>query len=382
MEYSTIIGVDVSDRESKICVMNRDCGMNSVIIETTCATTKEGFGECFDKFDRSWPVVFETGTHCRWMKQHFESLGFSTVVANPAEVKLIVDSNAKSDKSDARKLARLALAGFDLLKPVKLRDEIYQRMLRYHESRLLLIECRNSMICQVRCYAKSCGFRIPECAAEKFHETDKSLWPTEFEQMIWPTMDAIKTLNQKIAAFNVMIKELAEQPAFKKQVDRAREVHGVGLIGATVLIAAIGGDVDRFEHARDIGPYIGMVPKKSQSGDSDPQLGMTKAGNELVRKVLVECANVVMKSNARDTDLKLKGLRISSRGGKIARKKAKIAVARGIAVQIVALLKYPERPYIPLSKNGEEGFKRYRAEQEYLSAKKTIKVCAKSNSRA
>ena len=136
------------------------------------------------------------------------------------------------------------------------------------------------------------------------------------------------------------------------------------------LVAAIDCDPGRFEHARDVGPYLGTTPRTFQSGESDPQLGATKAGNDLVRRVLVECANVVMKSNAKDTDLKLKGLRIASRGGKIARKKAIGAVARGLAVRIVALLKDPEREYVPLSEEGRRGFERYRAEQEHLAMRR------------
>ena len=370
MEYCTTIGIDVSDKESKICVMTKEDGDRKIIVETTCATTRDGFSECFAKFNRSWPVVFETGTHCRWMKQHFETLGFAVVVANPAEVKLITDSNAKNDKSDARKLARLALADVELLKPVKLRDERHQQMLRYHESRLLLKHCRNAMISQMRSFAKSCGFRLPECDADWFHEIDKSGWPKDYEQTVWPEMQAIKTLNQKIAAYEAMIEKLAKTPEFKGQVERAKEIYGVGDVGATVVIAAIDGDPDRFVHARDVGPYFGQVPKTSQSGESDPQLGMTKAGNELVRTVLTECAHVVMKSSAKDTDLKLKGLRISAHGGKIARKKAIGAVARGLAVRIVALLKNPKSEYVPLSEEGRKGFECYRAEQEYLEMQK------------
>jgi len=379
MEYCTTIGIDVSDKTSKICVMTKEGGNRTILVETSCETTKDGFTECLSKFERSWLVVFETGTHCRWMKQHIESLGFKVVVANPAEVKLITESNAKSDRSDARKLARLALADIELLKPVKLRDEKHQLMLRYHESRILLMGMRTSAIAQTRCFAKSSGFRLPECSPERFHELDKSSWPSDFEQMVWPTMDLIETLNLKIAAYDSMIAELAKAPEFKEQVERARQIYGVGDVGSTVVIAAIGGDVQRFEHARDVGPYFGMTPKTFQSGESDPQLGMTKAGNELVRKVLIECANVVMKENAKDTDLKLKGLRISSHGGKIAKKKAKVAVARGLAVLIVALLKDPTKEYVPLSKDGEEGFKRYRAEQEYLAKRNGSK---KTNDRS
>jgi len=370
MEYCTTVGIDVSDRTSKICVMAKEGGERRILVETTCATTKDGFSECFARFDRSWLVVFETGTHCRWMKRHFETLGFVVVVANPAEVKLIAESNAKNDRSDARKLARLALADVGLLKPVRLRDEKHQQMLRYHESRLLLKGCRNAMISQMRCFAKSCGFRLPECEADRFHEIDKSGWPKDYEQTVWPAMQAIETLNRKITAYDAMIERLAKAPEFKCQVERAKEIYGIGTVGATVVIASIDGDPNRFKRARDVGPYFGQVPKTSQSGESDPQLGMTKAGNGLARTVLTECANVVLKSNAKDTDLKLKGLRIASRGGKLARKKAVGAVARGLAVRIVALLKNPKSEYVPLSEEGRRGFERYRAEQEYLAAQK------------
>jgi len=366
MEYYTTIGIDVSDRTSKVCVMTRAGGERRIVVETTCPTTKDGFGECFAKFDRSWPVVFETGTHCRWMKAHFDAMGFRTIVANPAQVKLITESCAKSDRGDARKLARIALADAELLKPVALRDERHQRMLRFHEARRLLMRHRTAMICEVRSFAKSSGIRLPDCSSERFHELDRGWWPADFEETVWPMMDMLETVNRKIAAYDGMIAALAEEPEFKAQVDRAMEVYGVGINGATVLIAAINGDAGRFGRARDVGPYLGMVPKTSQSGESDPQLGITKAGNDLVRSVLVECANVVMKESSRDTDLKLKGLRIGSRGGKIAKKKAKAAVARGLAVQMVALLKNPESGYVPLSERGRRGFELYRAGQEFL----------------
>ena len=76
-----------------------------------------------------------------------------------------------------------------------------------------------------------------------------------------------------------------------------------------------------------------------------------------------------MGEDARDTDLKLRGLRIASRGGGIARKKAKVAVARGLAVLVVALLKDPSRKYVPLSEEGRVGLELLRAERERLAAR-------------
>ena len=374
MEYCTTIGADVSDRTTKICVMTKaEGGERHIVVETTCATTKAGFEEALSKFDRSWPVVFETGTHCRWMDRLFKEMGFKTIVGNPGKIPSITKSNTKNDRNDARELARLAIADPAMLHPVFLRDEVYQQMLRFHHARNMLISQRTQTINQIRGFAKSMGHRIECSSTEKFHELSKADWPRELEECAWPLMGVLKTVNLKIKAYDRLIERLAERPEFKPMVERVREVYGVGAIGSTVFVAAIGGRPDRFDHARDVGPYLGMTPKQDQSGDDDKQLHITHAGANIVRATLVECAGVVMMSNAKDTDLKLKGLRIAMHGGGIAKKKAKVAVARALAVTMLALLKDPEREYVPLSEEGRKGFERYRAEMEYLAMSKAAK---------
>ncbi len=374
MEYCTTIGADVSDRTTKICVMTKaEGGERHIVVETTCATTKAGFEEALSKFDRSWPVVFETGTHCRWMDRLFKEMGFKTIVGNPGKIPSITKSNTKNDRNDARELARLAIADLAMLHPVFLRDEVYQQMLRFHHARNMLISQRTQTINQIRGFAKSMGHRIECSSTEKFHELSKADWPRELEECAWPLMGVLKTVNLKIKAYDRLIERLAERPEFKPMVERVRVVYGVGVIGSTVFVAAIGGRPDRFDHTRDIGAYLGMIPKQDQSGDDDKQLHITHAGADIVRATLVECAGVVMMSNAKDTDLKLKGLRIAMHGGGIAKKKAKVAVARALAVTMLALLKDPEREYVPLSEEGRKGFERYRAEMEYLVMSKATK---------
>ena len=374
MEYCTTIGADVSDRTTKICVMTKaEGGERHIVVETTCATTKAGFEEALSKFDRSWPVVFETGTHCRWMDRLFKEMGFKTIVGNPGKIPSITKSNTKNDRNDARELARLAIADPAMLHPVFLRDEVYQQMLRFHHARNMLISQRTQTINQIRGFAKSMGHRIECSSTEKFHELSKADWPRELEECAWPLMGVLKTVNLKIKAYDRLIERLAERPEFKPMVERVRVVYGVGVIGSTVFVAAIGGRPDRFDHTRDIGAYLGMIPKQDQSGDDDKQLHITHAGADIVRATLVECAGVVMMSNAKDTDLKLKGLRIAMHGGGIAKKKAKVAVARALAVTMLALLKDPEREYVPLSEEGRKGFERYRAEMEYLAMSKAAK---------
>ena len=139
MEYYTSIGIDVSDRTSKICVMTKVAGTRRIVCETTVATTKEGLREFLDRQDRSAPVTFETGVHCRWMAEFIRGLGFKVYVANPAKLRLLTESDTKNDRNDARELARYTLADVEMLHPVFLRAEPYQQMIRFLEARSALV---------------------------------------------------------------------------------------------------------------------------------------------------------------------------------------------------------------------------------------------------
>ena len=92
------------------------------------------------------------------------------------------------------------------------------------------------------------------------------------------------------------------------------------------------GDKQRFQRSRDVGCYLGLRPRRSQSGDSDPQLGITKAGNGYLRQLLVECANHVIGPHGKDSTLRRWGLSLGARGGSHARRRAVVAVARKLAV--------------------------------------------------
>ena len=352
MEYSTIISLDVSDKTSKVCIMSKFAGRKQILEETTIYTTKDALLAYLKTKNPTWPVVFETGTHCRWMEKVVKSLGMKPIVANPAHMRMVTESNTKNDRNDARELARIALADVELLHPVSLRSEICQQMLRLLKARDVMISVRTKFVNQLRGFAKSMGFRLPSCSANKVYLLNKSQWPEDFETVAWPIMDILETIEIKIKAYESQIKKLASSPDLKDKIDRVREVYGIGLLSGCALVASIDADPDRFSKARDAGAYFGVVPKQRQSGEMDMQCHITLSGSEFVRNLMVESAQIALRESARDTDIKLKGLRICQRGGKIAKKKAIIAAARCLIVTAVALLKHPERKYIPLSEKG------------------------------
>jgi transposase len=106
------------------------------------------------------------------------------------------------------------------------------------------------------------------------------------------------------------------------------------------------GSKERFKQSRDVGCYLGLRPRRSQSGDRDPQLGITKAGNTYLRSLLIECANHILRPHGKDSSLRQWGLQLASRGGKQARNKAVVAVARKLAI-LLHHLWVTQKQYMP-----------------------------------
>lgn len=110
-----------------------------------------------------------------------------------------------------------------------------------------------------------------------------------------------------------------------------RQVKGVGPLTALAYVLTLE-KPERFAKSRDVGPYLGLVPKQEDSGEIQPQLGISKAGDTMLRKLLVGSAQYILGPFGPDTDLRRYGLRLCERGGKNAKKRAAVAVARKLAV--------------------------------------------------
>jgi transposase len=110
-----------------------------------------------------------------------------------------------------------------------------------------------------------------------------------------------------------------------------RQVKGVGPITSLAYVLTLE-DPQRFASSRQVGPYLGLVPKQEDSGDSQPQLGISKAGDRMLRRLLVGSSQYMLGAFGPDSDLRRYGLRLCERGGKNAKKRAVVAVARKLAV--------------------------------------------------
>lgn len=106
------------------------------------------------------------------------------------------------------------------------------------------------------------------------------------------------------------------------------------------------GSKERCGRSRDVGCYRGLRPRRSQTGNHDPQLGITRAGNAYLRSLLIECSNHILRPHGGDSALRQCGLHLAGRGGKQAKSKAFVAVARKLAVPLHHLWR-TQQPYMP-----------------------------------
>ena len=317
------IGCDLGDKQTEICILGPK---GKIERPRPVKTTPKAMREFFTREPAL--VVIEIGTHSRWVSELLGELGHRVVVANPHRLKLISSSNSKRDVADAELLARLGRADQKLLSPIVHRSSGAQVDLAVAKTRDLLVRCRTKLVNQARGLVKSFGARLPKCDAEAFHRQARAHVPAALKTALDPIFRMLEALEKEIKAYNKTIERLARK---YPDVEILSQPNGVGTLTALVYLLTIE-DKTRFKKSRTAGAFIGLRPKQDQSGDTDKQLRITKAGDPMLRRLLVTSANYILGPFGRDSDLRRWGLAIAQRGGKNARRRAKVAVARKLAV--------------------------------------------------
>jgi transposase len=333
------IGIDLGDRFSHYCILHPN---GEIIEEGRISTTSEALTKHFQ--DRKPArLALEAGTHSGWVSRLLEGFGHEVLVANPRKLPGISHSNKKTDRADAEKLARYARMDPKLLSPIRHRSEEAQRDLIVIRARERLMAARTMLINATRGLVKSFGHRLRKCSADSFAQQARPQLPPSLQDVLVPLLDQIASLTEQIRRFDRRIQNLAETQYPETAV--MREVPGVGSLTALTFVLTLG-NAQRFEKSRDVGCYVGLRPKKSQSGDRDPQLRITKAGDCYLRKTLVQCAQYMLGPFGKETALRRWGLHLAERGGKNAKMRALVAVARKLAV-LLHRLWVTQRHYEP-----------------------------------
>ena len=319
------IGLDLGDRSSWYCVLDESGAM---LLEQRLSTTPRAVREVFGAMPHS-RIALETGMHSPWVSRLLSEFGHEVIVAHARNVRLIGESRKKDDRMDAPTLARLARIDPQLLCPVKHRSAKAQADLTVIRARAGLVRARTALVNTARGLAKSYGERLRGCNVRNMNpEKAESLSP-ELQTAREPLLAAIESLSERIRECNERSEKLAQESY--PQVALLKQVKGVGtLIALTYLLTLE--DPHRFGKSRDVGCYLGLQPGRRNSGQSEPQMHISKEGDPYLRTLLVQGAHHILGPFGADSDLRRWGLKLAERGGKNGKKRAVIATARKLAV--------------------------------------------------
>ena len=316
------IGVDLGDKMSKYAILNEE---GEVVEEGSFRNNAESIAKHFGKMGRA-RVALEVGTQSAWIAREFAKLGHEVIVANARELKWITSSDTKNDRNDAVKLARLARADRNLLAPVEHRTAEQQAELAVIRARDALVRSRTLLVNTARSLAKGFGLRLPASITHTFGARAVARLAEDLRTAMSGLLEQVDALSLKIRDYDRRIEEVAGR---HPEVERLASVPGVGRLTAATFVLTLGRK-ERFAHSRDVGSFLGLRPRQKQSGERDPQLGISKSGDTYLRKLLVQCAHHMLGHWGKDSALRQWGL--SKSEGASGKKRAVVAVARKLAV--------------------------------------------------
>jgi transposase len=331
------IGLDVGDRRSHAYVVD---GSRKVLEEFSFETY--AMERCSRLRREPWQVILEVGPHSRWMQKRLAALGHSVRVVDARKIQLISRSNHKTDRRDARTLAQLGAGVPEVLGEIRHRCDQAQADLTVLLTRDHFVHLRTATINRVRGVLKSSGIKVPKVDTRAFHTRVGQLVPPTLHAGLMPLLAELESLHERIRALDREIDAIA---ARYPGVPRLEAIPGVGTLTAAAYMLSLD-DPRRFKKSRDVGPFIGLAPRKHASGDKDPQLSITRSGNPFLRRLLVQAAHYVLGPFGPPCLLRSQGQRIVERGGKHAKRRAVVAVARKLAV-LMHRLWVNETPYDP-----------------------------------
>jgi transposase len=321
----SVVGVDLGDRSSQICRLDWETG--AIQEERRLSMSVSSLQRYFSGLS-SCRVILESGTQTPWVRRLLESFGHEVITANASKVQAIASSQQKTDERDARCLAQLGRVDPRLLCPVHPRSAECQQALAVVRAREGLVKARTMLINQVRGTVKSFGARLPGCSAKSFARKVPESLPQTLKAALEPLLAVVADLSERIQVFDRDIEAWAQRFPVTQ---RLRQIRGVGALTALTFVLTLD-DPHRFARSRSVGAYLGLVPASRSSGRSTPQLPITRQGDRLLRRLLVQAAHYILGPFGQDSDLRSFGLALAQRGGKNGKKRAVVAIARKLAV--------------------------------------------------
>ncbi len=317
------LGIDLGDVTSNVCLLNRAGGQMG---EFEVDTTPEGFQKFFQELPDASRIALEVGTHSPWANRLLRELGHEVLVVNARK---LAKRRIKTDRRDAQMLAQKAYQESEDLVQVRHRGEQQQIDILVVQVRATLVETRTKLINAARGKVKPFGCRLAAMDTDNVTAALADNLPEGIAGSIKSILRVVEEVNLELQLLDDQITELIKQyPATKEMM----KIRSVGPVTALTFVLTIS-DPKRFDSSRTVGVALGMTPSKYQSGQNDPQLGISKAGDAYLRGLLVQCSQLILAKNGGDSDIRRWGLKLAGNGTDGHQKKrAVIAVARKLAV--------------------------------------------------
>ena len=347
LSSAAVVGLDLGDRTTHLCALDAD---RQVIHRQRLSTTREQFRKLFSGHP-PLRFVIEAGSQSPWIYAELSQMGHHVHVADPRRVGLISKSHRKTDRRDAETLARMELGMPELIGEVHHRSLDQQSQLAMLRARSLLVGVRTQCVQHVRGTLKAFGIRVPSCATTCFHRRVLEVLPASLEAALRGILEQLKGIAEQIKDYDRRLKTLAQEEV--PTARRLQEVNGVGPLTSLAFVLTLS-DPHRFPKSREVGSWVGLAPRVNASGDKDPQLPISKTGDQYLRTLLVQSAHYMLGPFGQDSDLRRFGLRLYARGGKGAKNRAVVAVARKLAV-LLHKLWVSNEAYEPLRQSRKSG---------------------------
>jgi transposase len=325
------IGIDLGDRKHVVCVLDGD---GEVVEKETIKSDRVELKRLSEEYPGS-RTIMECGAQSPWISRCLAGHGMEVVVANPRKVRAIWEAEYKSDDRDAEMLARIGRVDVKLLRPIRHGSEEAQKQMLAMKMRDTLVRRRRDIINTIRGTLKALGYRVSNPDSARFHKIVLDEVPGDQHHVIEPLVKVLAVITAEVKRYDKLIEEAAAAHPVASQL---QQIVGIGPITALYFVLKIE-DPERFGRVRDIASYLGLCPKRDQSGDCDKQLRISKAGDSYLRRLLVSAAQYLLGHFGKPCALRTHGLKLCERGGPRAKKKAVVAVARKLAVLMTSLWK-------------------------------------------
>jgi transposase len=316
-------GLDVSLEMTSVCIVD---GAGKVISEAKVASEPAavmqyltGLGLGIER------VGLEAGALSEWLAGALLEAGVPVICMEARQVKAALSAmTVKTDRRDALGIAQIARTGW--FRAVHLKSTESQEMRTLLAARRHLVRQVADGEQLIRGLLRPLGLKIGPVTRRRFADRVRELVEGReaLQTIMEPLLAALAACMEQLARLHVRVLEAVRTDPVCR---RLTTMPGIGPVIALTYRTAID-DPTRFRHSKAVGAYLGLTPRKYQSGEIDRTGRITKAGDGDARAALFEAANVAMRPSTRWSGLKAWATRVAQRQGG---KRAKVALARRMA---------------------------------------------------